>query len=361
MDKLETLKNIPILDVAEKLGIITNGKKPIPCPFHNEKTPSFVFGYKETNKFKCFGCNIGGTTIDLILHRLGLEPKPENSGQAIKWAEDNGFLTGHYHAKPARKQPINEPNASQGQEKRHGKEFSEIYEYFLNLLQFPAKDSYLTKDRYLSYETLERNNIRAIDKDYKNILLEKFSEKDLLASGLLSKKENVYFSFYDCLAVIPFYQDGKIVYLQGRGKPDANRKNVFLTGLTPPLVYIPKLSEAKEVYITEGIITGLSLLGEGLNSISLLTSNSVKEEILKDLEPLKDKLFLFCPDIDKGGKQAFEKLANLFFINGFTYEPKMLNARDIGRRLNLTDNELLEIKDFNDLLKAQKRNEVKVC
>jgi DNA primase len=357
MDKLETLKNIPILDIAEKLGIATNGKKPIPCPFHNEKTPSFVLGYKDSNKFKCFGCDIGGTSIDLILETLGTKEIP----QAIKWAEDNGFLTGHYHAIPARKHAINEPKASQRHETRLGKEFNEIYEYFLNLLPFPAKDSYLIKDRHLSYETLEKNNIRAINKDYKNILLEKFSESDLLASGLLSKKENVYFSFYDCLAVIPFYQDGKIVYLQGRGKPDANRKNVFLTNLTPPLVYIPKLSEAKEVYITEGIITGLSLLGDNLNSISLLTSNSVKEEILKDLEPLKDKLFLFCPDIDKGGKQAFEKLANLFFINGFTYEPKMLNARDIGRRLNLTDNELLEIKDFNDLLKAQKRKEVKVC
>jgi DNA primase len=63
MDKLETLKNIPILDIAEKLGIATNGKKPIPCPFHNEKTPSFVLGYKNSNKFKCFGCDKGGHQV----------------------------------------------------------------------------------------------------------------------------------------------------------------------------------------------------------------------------------------------------------------------------------------------------------
>ena len=35
------------------------------CPFHNEKTPSFVV-YPETQSFYCFGCGVGGDAITFV-------------------------------------------------------------------------------------------------------------------------------------------------------------------------------------------------------------------------------------------------------------------------------------------------------
>ena len=44
------------------------------CPFHNEKTPSFMVD-PERQKFKCFGCGEGGDVIDFVqrLHSLGFK------------------------------------------------------------------------------------------------------------------------------------------------------------------------------------------------------------------------------------------------------------------------------------------------
>lgn len=35
------------------------------CPFHNEKTPSFVV-YPENQSFYCFGCGVGGDAITFV-------------------------------------------------------------------------------------------------------------------------------------------------------------------------------------------------------------------------------------------------------------------------------------------------------
>ena len=40
------------------------------CPFHNEKTPSFIV-FPSTNKFKCFGCGKGGDAIYFIQEHEG--------------------------------------------------------------------------------------------------------------------------------------------------------------------------------------------------------------------------------------------------------------------------------------------------
>ena len=41
------------------------------CPFHNEKTPSFVV-YPDTQSFYCFGCGATGDVIDLTAQLFGL-------------------------------------------------------------------------------------------------------------------------------------------------------------------------------------------------------------------------------------------------------------------------------------------------
>lgn len=62
------------------------------CPFHNEKSPSFMVNEKK-QIFKCFGCGEGGDAIAFIMKKENLDfmdalkvlmKKPIYLGQKIK-------------------------------------------------------------------------------------------------------------------------------------------------------------------------------------------------------------------------------------------------------------------------------------
>lgn len=42
------------------------------CPFHEEKTPSFVY-YEDTDKFYCFGCTESGDGITFLIKKCDLD------------------------------------------------------------------------------------------------------------------------------------------------------------------------------------------------------------------------------------------------------------------------------------------------
>ena len=52
--------------IARYAEVRGRGRTPVClCPFHNEKTPSFVI-YKDTQSYYCFGCGAGGDAITFI-------------------------------------------------------------------------------------------------------------------------------------------------------------------------------------------------------------------------------------------------------------------------------------------------------
>ena len=342
---IQQAKDQPIKEVAERLGFEIDSSSQSFCfGNHDTKTPSLTF-YESTNSFHCFGCGKHGDPIQLVV-----EVQKCTFQKAVE------FLTGQDTSnrtwQPVRNKAIKQPS-----HKATGETFSDIYEFFLSILPFPEADSYLRKDRALTGAILEANGVRYIPAPddpyfYKNKLLSIFTEERLLDSGLLnlSKRGFSYFLFFDCDFIFPFFRNDQPIYLQGVFSDRKRKYKNLPANIKKPNFYLPrKLKEKENVLIAEGVVTCLSFLGFKENAIAALSAN-LDENALEELLPFKDNhTFFTCPDIDRAGKKAADKLLNLLFSKGFKYNPEMQNVRDIGRRLKVPEHELLKVKDFNDL------------
>tara|TARA_Y100000310_G_scaffold230871_1_gene233421 strand:- start:855 stop:1547 length:693 start_codon:yes stop_codon:yes gene_type:complete len=66
--QVEEAKRVPIENFYDDKLIRTGKKAKGKCPFHKEKTPSFVI-YLDQNSFYCYGCHAGGSVIDFLIRK----------------------------------------------------------------------------------------------------------------------------------------------------------------------------------------------------------------------------------------------------------------------------------------------------
>ncbi|MCL1884734.1 MAG: CHC2 zinc finger domain-containing protein [Defluviitaleaceae bacterium] len=62
----EIRARVPISKMLALYGMEMHHGNKVLCPFHNEKTPSFIV-YPKSNSWHCFGCGVGGSVIDFAM------------------------------------------------------------------------------------------------------------------------------------------------------------------------------------------------------------------------------------------------------------------------------------------------------
>ncbi len=324
---LDTLKQaIKITDLARDLGLQVKGKQArcFNSSQHKrgDKTPSLGLDL-DTNRFKCFACGVSGSIIDLYKEVKGVD-----LSQAIKeLAQRAGIVInntkqyekGTQKHTPAPKIADTLPASS----KQATRGIYEALRGYCGELD-PQSLAYLTgATRGLKKETLEAFQIFSINvySMSNRFMRDKFSLEQLQQAGLVSEAGNLI--FYQHKIIIPFLDNGQIIFLQGR-RTDQEHPRYMHLKRPVPLFNTDTLKDLKagdKVYICEGVFDAMILEQNGYKAVAILGVNNFKPEMTKLFKGLE---VVLCLDNDESGKQGAKALARLFLFNGQSVKTKLL-------------------------------------
>lgn len=255
----------------KKAGVNYKGR----CPFHDEKTPSFVVSPTK-GIYKCFGCGKGGNSIMFIQELQGAS-YPE----ALKYVAEKYNI-----------EIIEEALTPEQESKRSAKESQLIatkfaQKYFQNSLWNTEEGktiglSYF-KERGFSNETIRKFNLGYSPKKQKSFedaaIKAGFDKKILLESSLIGENEDKkrYDKFRERI-IFPIYSySDKVIGFGGRAL-NTNAKSKYLnSGET--LIYdkskvlygisITKqeISKVNKCYIVEGYTDVISMYQNGIKNV----------------------------------------------------------------------------------------------
>jgi DNA primase catalytic core len=330
MNILEEARKIDLLQVVQDLGLGLHQHRKIVCPFHEEKTPSLVL-YPQTNTYYCFGCGKRGDVIHFYAAVTNQEYKAAMHELAHR------YLPGYIRkglAPPPR--PLARPQVPADQlpdtkvyqyDPLHTEIYEEFKKYCDQQPDTPASAEalkYLAQRGFSDY-TLRRFGIFVV-KDYHTVnyhLRSRYATADLRACGLYNEKDNLIFYRHNIL--IPYYQNEKLVYLQGRvtGTPtDRTPRYQFLNGVPITLFnadMLRKIRTGRTVYLTEGAFDCMTLVQQGHPAVSLGSVTMFKKEWAKLFHRFE---VCFWFDNDSAGRQAAESYRELFDQAGISAETR---------------------------------------
>ncbi len=282
------------------------------CPFHNEKTPSFVV-YPDTQSFYCFGCGAAGDVINFVrkYNNLGyvesIKQLAARAGMPLPEEEDR-------EAKA--RQRLLEINRSAAR-------------YFYEQLNARTPEAaqarrYWKEKRGLSDAAIRRFGLGYAPDDFGGLLhylrRRGFTEAELEHSGLVkrSAKGNLYDIFRHRVMVPIIDVRGSIIAFGGRVLDDSKPKYinspetmVYHKSRTLFALNIAKKSTAKRYILCEGYMDVISMHEAGFDTAVCACGTALTAEQVKLLSEYADEVVLSY-DSDEAGQKATERSLALF-------------------------------------------------
>lgn len=282
------------------------------CPFHTEKTPSFVV-YPETQSFYCFGCGAGGDVITFV-------KKISNLGyvEAVKQLASRAGM------------PLPE---EEDQETRRRSRLLEINRcaarYFFEQLNAATPEAnaargYWRQKRGLSDAAIRRFGLGYAPDSFTGLLhyLKRrgFTEPELEDSGLVkrSAKGNLYDIFRHRVMVPIIDVRGNIIAFGGRVLDDSKPKYinspetmVYKKSRTLFALNVAKKSASKRYILCEGYMDVISMHEAGFDTAVCACGTALTAEQVKLLSEYADEVVLSY-DSDEAGQKATERSLGLF-------------------------------------------------
>jgi DNA primase len=264
------------------------------CPFHEDgATPSLSVS-PDKGLWRCFGCGAAGDAIRFVelcdqvtfpeaVQRLG--------GERLK------------------KQPeVVVPERIVGDGER-AELLGRVYAYYRQrLTETDAGVAYLRR-RGIGDDTIRAVAVGYCDGTLLGKLRPRAAQRAALtALGVITERGRE--ALAGCV-VFPLAEGDHVVGLYGR-RLDAGDglRHLYLRGPRRGLWNAPHLKSADEVYLTEGIIDGLTLLDRGeLRVLPLYGTNGMIDAHRQVLRELQPRRVWVCLDADEAGKKAAAEIA----------------------------------------------------
>ncbi len=291
MTDIEALKaRHPILEVARDLGLEVNHNR-FRCPraerhAHGDRTPSVTL-WPDRGLFKCWVCpEVKGDVIDLVRlvkgagfseavafleKHSGYSPHPgpaRHHAAALSSGTQTEFFKPQPESRPA--ETVEHPTPSEKAETLDRR--PEFIEAFLKLCSpVQGKAATWLKGRRIFKKTWDGQHLRVVE-NYGRVskeLSDRFPPADLRASGLFNPEGHL--RFYRHPLILPYFQQGKPVYLQARSLDTGIQpKELSLAG-TIPCPYNARLldGEPGPIYLCEGVIDALTLIEAGFPAVGV--------------------------------------------------------------------------------------------
>lgn len=307
------------LDITEVIGEYikltksgTNHKAP--CPFHKEKTPSFMVS-QEKQIFHCFGCNEGGDAFTFV-------QKIENCDfpEALRILAKKANV----ELKPRNPQLYSEKTKVLDALKMAAKFYQRSFE---ESKEGEIARKYL-KERKLTQETIEDYSIgyapETWDAVYNFLKKRDFDDQIIFKTGLVGQKATGADRYYDRFRrrlMFPIKDvHGQVVGFTGRVLPggDEEKEGGKYVNTPQTVVYnkscilynldIAKahIKKADYTILVEGQMDAVALWQEGIRNVVCVSGTALTEQQVNLLKRYSPNIILSF-DMDEGGERALER------------------------------------------------------
>jgi DNA primase len=307
-DEIQKLKSsLSITVVAKRLGLnVSHGR--FHCFFperhaHGDRTPSVSINEKE-GYFKCFVCSdVKGDVISLVQIYFGI-----TFSQAIDWLKGDAPSIERDMQKNLKKSFAKEEQKN-GEYPKFFKE--KILLDFLKLLSpipLNSRAAWWLAKRRIYKPTWDKVLLRLMD-DYNRTsreLLANHSIEDLQYAGLFNSQGKLRYGRHPL--IIPYVDEQHRPFFFQARAIDKNVAPKELNFQGPiPFPYNKEALDGKHgiIYLCEGAIDTLTLIGHGFNAVGIPGANSFKPEWV---EMFRNKNVMLCLDNDAAGKAGEERI-----------------------------------------------------
>jgi DNA primase len=344
MDQVAEIKQkLDIVDVVNSYVTLKKSGRNYKavCPFHGEKTPSFMVS-QELQIYKCFGCGVAGDIFNFV-----------EAIEGVDFPRALEILADRAGVKLVRSEEVD----IQSQVKKTIYSINELSTQFYQYIK-KALD-YLTKERKLTEETIRDFKIGyapdSWDTLYRFLNSKKIKIEDMVNAGVIIKRASGsgYVDKFRGRIVFPLIGvDGRIVGFTGRtlfdrepkylntGDSPVFHKSFFLYGLDKSRVTLKK----EGAVFVEGQMDLISAYQNGVTNVVCVSGTALTDSQLVMLSRYTEDI-TFCFDSDFAGVEASYRAIEMAGNRNFNVKVAVLPD---------------EYKDIDDFLKADKESAKKM-